>query len=102
MILTDEEKRVIRSALLNAYSMDGSISEEVKISLKMKFKSETPEERQNRYNKNHEEWNKTLKLDRLIIDIQNTLNDRAECTCHACIRVKEYGYIKKDNKWVMR
>jgi len=32
--------------------------------------------------------------------IEETKNDRIECTCHGCCSLSELGYIKKNNSWI--
>lgn len=102
MILTEEEFRVIRSALGNAFITDGTIPEETKLSLKMKFKFETKEERQRRYDNNYKELIIRNKQEQLSRDEENTRLHRLECTCHACIRMKERGFIKDNNIWKIK
>ena len=34
--------------------------------------------------------------------IEQTNNDRKECTCHGCCSLWELGYYKKDNNWIRR
>lgn len=99
MIIIEEGFRVIRIILGNAFITDGTISEETKSSLKTKFKFETKEERQRRYDNNYKELIIRNKQEQLSRDIENTMLHRLECTCHACIRMKERGFIKENIDW---
>lgn len=33
------------------------------------------------------------------LKIEETKNDRPECTCHSCCSLQELGYYKKNGEW---